>query len=191
MTDDNRTIGGVNPDQIPDHIQGKLDRGRKEYLAKGCYGGVIQGGDPSKHSLAHHKRVFEFLPTDGTSNELTTAYGVPAMVSPVSGSVMICNNFPRTLKEVNDTLTKQADTFTKLQNLVDCVARYMDLPESCTLRELADVILKAYPSIPDRLVLDCYMVGNPGVVYLSSEHLEKLVQKWTELHEAIYEARRG
>lgn len=67
----------------------------------------------------------------------------------------------------------------------------MDLPESCTLRELADGVLKAYPSIPDRLVLDCYMVGNPGAVYLSSENLEKLVQKWTELHEVIYEARRG
>lgn len=122
---------------------------------------------------------------------LTEVYGFPAMLSPTSGDVMVSNNLPRTLKEVNDTLTKQADTFTKLQNLVDCVGRYMDLPESSTLRELADVILKAYPGISDRLVLDCYEVGNPGAIYLSSENLEKLVQKWTELHEVIYEARRG
>lgn len=187
----NPTINEFDIDGLANVVRDRLVDDLHEHTRNGVFGGVIQGGDPSKHSLAHHKRVFEFLPTDGTSNELTSVYGLPAMVLPNSGSVMICNNFPRTLKEINDTLTKQANTFVKLQYLVDCVGRHMDLPESCTLRELADGVLKAYPSIPDRLVLDCYMVGNPGAVYLSSENLEKLVQKWTELHEVIYEARRG
>jgi hypothetical protein len=100
-------------------------------------------------------------------------------------SFMEAVGFRRTLKEVRKSFEDRSMVLSRISLMVNRVAYCVGILDQNDMAHLGAEILKKFPKLPGKLIVDCFEVANPATLGLTQEGLEKLLENWKTLTAVI------